>query len=445
MRTTPTDMSFSVSPSAPTDLEFSGASLPALFSQRSNLTSPRFYLMLADIVRFNTFFADLLTADPAPVSLTIGAYLAQHGYSHEFTHHYLLPLTASVWSTSPTVALEFPALTLAAFLHNHRLLNTLTPRPAWLTVPGGARRYIDALVAGIPDFQIHLGSPVKRVGTRARDARPYIVLESDAAADSGGSDGEYTYAYDHVVLAVHGPDALALLGAGATADERAALGAFHTREKVAVLHADRDGFLPRREEAWAAWNYLGGGARLTYNMNILQHIPRARFGDVLVTLNPPAGAAPLRGEQGRWTYRHPVFTGDTVRAQRAVERLQGRRGLWFAGAWTGYGFHEDGCRSGLRVAEGLGAGVPWGRVRGSERRVPRRGLRGTLRRLFVHVLCEWLVWVLGIVAGLLGWAGFEFTNVESKAAASWKAVGAGEKPDLNGRAAGRANGSVKSD
>lgn len=386
-----TKMSFSVS--SPT-LEYSGSTFRTLLAHPSNLWNPSFLLLLADILRFNTFAPDLLAEAPDD-TLSLGTYLEREHYSDPFKTLYILPLTSAVWSTpAADCALDFPAHTLIRFLYNHRLLNTLSPHPTWRTIRGGSREYIRALTRGLQRWQIHLGTRVKRVGTRKRDNRPYLVVEdtSESGTESGSSEGEYAYVYDHIIVATHGDEALDLLGSRATAKEERVLRAFTTRENHVVLHSDAR-LLPRARAAWAAWNYKAPDGALTYNMNILQHVSRRAFGNVLVTLNP---SRVLKGVQREWKVRYPVYTAAAVGAQRALVQIQERRGIQWVGAWTGYGFHEDGCRSGLEAAGRLGAGVPWGEVVGAERGVGgRRGWWWLLRRVLVWVLCVWVVRVLG--------------------------------------------------
>ncbi|KAH0614597.1 uncharacterized protein H6S33_000233 [Morchella sextelata] len=361
--TIPTQMTFSVTRDQGA-FEWSGSSLSSLFAQRANLFRPSMWRMLFDIIRFNTFALDLLSSEDSEEE-TLGAYLDREGYSDAFRNDYLIPMTAAVWSTSPDkCVLEFPAVTLVRFMWNHNLLNIVSSRPQWLTVKGGAKNYVEAVTRAVPAHQVHMCMPVTAVrgsGSVGEDGRETVLVSAKRGSV------EFEYEYDHVIVATHGDQALRLLGDGATESEREILREFRTSTNTAVLHGDRK-LLPVRKSAWAAWNYITASTptsanvaqvSLTYNMNILQYIPPQRFGDVLVTLNPLSPPDPAT-VQGVYEYEHPLYTPEAVAAQRRLPEIQGKRGITFAGAWTGYGFHEDGFTSGLRAAVGsLGAEVPF--------------------------------------------------------------------------------------
>jgi len=364
----PTEMTFGVS----RDLgkfEWAGTSLESIFCQRKNLLYPKMWRMLFDIVRFNQFALDLLENEeiddgkgkgkaPSKPEESIGAYLEREGYSDAFRDNYLIPMTAAVWSTSPEkCALDFPAITLVRFLWNHHLLSTIASRPSWLTIRDGSKSYIDRTMQGFPPNHIFLNTPVKSI---TNDEYGRVILH----LQNGESE-----TYDHVILATHGDQAYEIIRDSATDEEKSIMSSFKTSENHAVLHSDLS-FMPKKREAWSAWNYLtisspvtGTGnidqVSLTYNMNILQHIPANTFGDVLVTLNPLHQPDPAT-VQGRYTYRHPLYTAKAVKAQKMLSKIQNKRGISYAGAWTKYGFHEDGFSSGLLVAkEHLGAKLPF--------------------------------------------------------------------------------------
>ncbi|KAL2140966.1 hypothetical protein VTI28DRAFT_3011 [Corynascus sepedonium] len=356
VKTEPTDMSFSVSRDQGW-FEWAGSSLSAIFCQRGNLLSPSMWRMLFDVVRFNNFAVDLLKADH-PTEETIGEYLDRQGYSNAFRDNYLIPLTAATWSTSPDkCALDFPAVTLVRFLWNHHLLSTFAARPSWLTINTGSKTYIDKVLKGFPSNHLRLNTTVTAV-TNETDGRVRLHLE-----------GGKSELFDHVILATHGDQAYSIIRSSATEEERSILQKFRTTENEAVLHSDPS-LMPKSLAAWSSWNYLaispwprGEGYTdqvcVTYNMNTLQHIPREAFGDVLVTLNPVHEPNP-KTVQGRYSYRHPLYTPGAIRAQQQLSKIQNTRGISYAGAWTGYGFHEDGFSSGLRVAvEHLGASIPF--------------------------------------------------------------------------------------
>jgi predicted NAD/FAD-binding protein len=232
--------------------EWSGTSGSALFAQPENALKPSFWRMIFDIFRFNQFALDLLSAAPGLPSASIttetsiGQYLEQEGYSDAFRDDYLIPMTACVWSTgADKCALEFPAMTLIRFMWNHHLLSTISERPPWLTIQGGSRRYIDAVIEGCKEAHVHLSTPVKSL-TR-RDGRVELEL--------GGGGGTTIETFDEVILACHGDQARELIGASATVEEKDILAAFETTPNTAYLHSDLS-LMPERRAAWSAWNYL---------------------------------------------------------------------------------------------------------------------------------------------------------------------------------------------
>lgn len=336
------DMSFAVS-LLDRDLEWAGTNLATVFGQRRNLLRPRFWGMLADILRFNRA-ATAIALGGAPGERTLGEFLAHGRYGREFRDWYLLPMAAAIWSCPTRAMLDYPVATFARFCHNHCLLQ-VEDRPQWLTVRGGGREYVRRLAARLDD--VRLATPVRSV-----DGIPGAFrIATDAGVE----------AFDQVVLACHGDQALSLL-AHPTPAERRVLQRIRYQPNRAVLHTDAR-LLPRRESLWAAWNHVGGADGATdrpvgvsYLINKLQPLPFAT--PVVVTLNPPV--EPSRDRViAEFEYDHPVFDRDAIEAQRELPSIQGRRGLWFCGAWAGYGFHEDGLKSGLAVANGLGVHAPW--------------------------------------------------------------------------------------
>ncbi|GAA4413856.1 NAD(P)/FAD-dependent oxidoreductase [Quisquiliibacterium transsilvanicum] len=340
--TTPSEMSFSVS-LGPHRFEWCGSSLSSLFAQPANAVSPRFWRMLADIVRFNREAGALAVASQADAVATLdeplGAWLRRRRYSDAFRDAYLLPMAAAIWSCPMKTMLGFPLGSFVRFFQNHGLLQ-VQDRPQWHTVLGGGREYVRRIVARLDD--VRTGTPVTRV---TRDGAG-VQVQSSAGTER----------FDHAVFATHSPQTLAML-ADADAEERALLGSVSYQPNRAWLHTDT-ALMPRRRSAWAAWNYLGNGdpaapeVSVTYWLNRLQPLPFAT--DVLVSLNPLSEPAPER-TIAVFDYEHPVFDRTAVAAQKRLGSIQGRRGTWFAGAWTGYGFHEDGLRSGLDVAARIGA------------------------------------------------------------------------------------------
>jgi uncharacterized protein len=341
VQTCRSDMSFSVQvPGARggRPLEWSGTNLGTVFAQRANLVSPRFLGMLADLLRFNRLCTRIAEAGAdAALMQPLGDFLREHRFGDAFRDWYFLPMLGCIWSCPTDQMLQFPVATLIRFCHNHGLLQ-VSDRPQWWTVAGGARHYVDKIVAGIADTR--LSTPVRRI-------------ERDAAGVRVVTDGG-TGHFDQVVVATHSDQALALL-ARPTPQERAVLGAIRYQANRAVLHTDT-AVLPTRRAAWAAWNYERAAqpgresARvcLHYLINQLQPVPFAQ--PVVVSLNPVREIAPDQ-VIGRYDYAHPVFDLAAIRAQRLVAEIQGHGHTWFCGAWTGYGFHEDGLKSGLAVAE----------------------------------------------------------------------------------------------
>ena len=338
----PSDMSFSVQvPRAQgRALEWSGTSLNTVFAQRANLLRPAFWRMLRDLLRFNKLVTDLATRG-AEASLTqpLAEFLQAHKFSAEFRDWYLLPMLGCIWSCPTDQMLQFPVATMVRFCHNHGLAQ-VSQRPQWWTVAGGARHYVDKITAGITDKR--LNTPVRQI---TRDARGVAVT-----TDTG------TERFDRLVLATHSDQALALLGGHATAQERQVLGAIHYQPNRAVLHTDTR-VLPRNPSAWAAWNYEAAHSSQTdarvclhYLINRLQPVPFQQ--PVVVSLNP---VQPIADDQvlGSFDYAHPVFDLAAIRAQAEVPGLQGRQHTYFAGAWMGYGFHEDGLKAGRAAASQL--------------------------------------------------------------------------------------------
>ena len=343
--TAASEMSFSVQVPA-ARLEWSGCNLDTVFAQRGNLLRPRFLGMLADLMRFNRLCTGIAEARAeASLQQSIEAFLAEHRFSAAFRDWYLLPMLGCIWSCPTDQMLRFPVATMIRFCHNHGLIR-VTDRPQWYTVAGGSREYVQRLLAGIPDAR--LNTPVRALRrVPPGSAQAGVWLDTDAGSES----------FDQVILAGHSDQSLALLGAQASADERAVLGAIRYQRNRAVLHTDA-GQLPQRRKAWAAWNYERSGQPgqpqasvcLHYLINRLQPLPWQT--PVVVSLNPAREPDP-HTVHAEFDYAHPVFDAAAIAAQGRVAGLQGLAGVWFAGAWTGYGFHEDGLRSGLAAAQSL--------------------------------------------------------------------------------------------
>ncbi|ODU98787.1 MAG: NAD/FAD-binding protein [Rubrivivax sp. SCN 70-15] len=340
--TAPAEMSFSVQLPG-RGIEWSGSDLNSVFAQRRNLLRPRFLRMLADILRFNRLATALAeSGSDAALNESIGDFLDRHGFGATFRAWYFLPMVGCIWSCPTEQMLRFPIGTMIRFCHNHGLIQ-VTDRPQWHTVRGGSRNYVAKMLEGIEDARLR--TPVLAVSRLPPG-------QGTAGVRVATAQGEERF--DEVVLACHSDQTLALL-TDARADERALLGAIRYQPNQAVLHTDAS-VLPRRRRAWAAWNYerpaIGHDEQaavcLHYLINRLQPLPWQQ--PVLVSLNPARAIDPQR-VIGRFDYSHPVFDLAAIQAQRGLPELQGRSHLWFCGAWTRYGFHEDGLSSALDVVE----------------------------------------------------------------------------------------------
>jgi uncharacterized protein len=350
VETVPSTMSFAVSAEGGR-LEWMGGgttlmeSLNGVFAQRSNLLSLPFHGMLRDMLRFNRQCRED-RASGFLSGLSLGEYLAARGYSHRLMRDYLVPMGAAIWSTPVDKMLEFPAENFVAFFDNHRLVHD--ERPIWRTVRGGSRNYVEKLTASFRD-RIRLGAAVTEI-TRTRDG--VTVCDSLGHRDH----------YDQVVIAAHSDQALGMLTDASDA-ERSTLGAITYRPNDVYLHRDPR-LMPKRRRAWAAWNFLRGNGRgeagsdvaITYWMNALQGIDPAC--PIFVSLNPPFTPHPDL-TFARFLCEHPQFDAQAFAAQQRLEDIQGTNRTWFCGAWTGYGFHEDGLRSGLTIVDRLGGKIPW--------------------------------------------------------------------------------------
>jgi predicted NAD/FAD-binding protein len=314
-----------------------------LFAQKSNLLRPDFWVMLKDIVRFNREAIGLLAHGNGPAG-SLAELLEARNFGRTFRDWYLLPMAAAIWSCPTGQMLSCPAATFLRFCHNHGLLQ-VNGRPQWRTVAGGGRTYVERMAQSIQ--HVRLSCPVAEV-RREADA---VEIHSRAGVEH----------FDHVVIACHSDQALRLL-ADADENERSMLSRVRYQPNRIVLHTDRR-FLPRSTDAWSSWNFASGdgdpGPRpvsVSYYLNKLQPLP---FRTPLIeSLNPYR--QPHEGSVlARFEYSHPIFDAPAIAAQLDLPRIQGQRRTWFCGAWTGYGFHEDGLRSGLAVANRLGVRAPW--------------------------------------------------------------------------------------
>ena len=316
-----------------------------LFAQPRNLLSPSYLRMLRDILTFNQrSMEDYCSGKLSGV--TLGRYFASRQLSPRLLTDYLAPMGAAIWSTPVERMFDFPAENFVAFFNNHRLLQY--DRPVWRTVKGGSQRYVEKLTCAFRDH-IRLGCAVTSI---TRTPNGVVIKDSHGHAET----------YDHVVIGSHSDQALAML-ADPSEHERAVLGDIGYAPNGVYLHRDIR-LMPKRRRAWASWNFLRWQRRddalndvaVTYWMNRLQGIDERK--PLFVSLNPPFEPdAALTF--GKYICDHPVYNAAAFAAQRRLHEIQGQHRTWFCGAWTGYGFHEDGLRSGLAIAESLGAPVPW--------------------------------------------------------------------------------------
>jgi len=343
VQTSASDMSFSVKTpgaSGQRAMEWSGSNLNTVFAQRSNLFNPTFLGMLRDVLRFNTLANALADrGEDHALMQPLGEFLEAHKFGHAFRHWYLLPMLGCIWSCPTDQMLQFPVATMVRFCHNHGLIQVVN-RPQWFTVTGGAKHYVEKLLRHIAHS--HLQTPVERIERNRSGAR---VFTKNGAED-----------FDTVVMACHAGQALSLL-AQPTPQEQALLGAIRYHPNRAVLHTDTS-VMPKKKLAWAAWNYeratdLGlesSRVCLHYWINRLQPLPFSQ--DVIVSLNPLSNIDPNK-VLGEYDYAHPVFDLAAIKAQSQLKDLQGQQNTWYAGAWMGYGFHEDGFKAGRDAATGV--------------------------------------------------------------------------------------------
>ncbi|MEL6478501.1 MAG: FAD-dependent oxidoreductase [Pseudomonadota bacterium] len=331
------DMSFGFSMGGGA-FEYACDDLDKLFAQRWRALDPRHVTMLRHVLRFMKTAPEQLESG-ALSGLSLKDYIAREGFGPWFRDRFLVPMGGAIWSTPLSDIMDFPAENLVRFFVNHDLMTGLGDAQKWRTVEGGSREYVRRVEA--------------RLGER-------IVLRRAVEVTPGRvrfADGEESF--DQIVLACHGPQALGLLGS-ADKRQREILSAFRTSQNRAVLHSD-PALMPKRRKVWSSWSVLDTGdpaqpAQLSYWMNRLQSIPEET--PLFVTLNPVIEPDPAL-VHSEHVYAHPLYDQRAFDSQREVDAIQGQGGIWYAGAWLGYGFHEDGLRAGLRVAEALGARPDW--------------------------------------------------------------------------------------
>ena len=342
------DMSFSVSiPNQDgKNLEWAGTDLNSLFAQRENLFNLNFLVMVKDIIRFNSLCTKLaLNKKLDELNLTVGEFIKKHGFSKEFQDWYFLPMVGAIWSCPVEQMLEFPISTMIRFCHNHGLIK-ITDRPQWLTVSGGSKEYVkricEKIMSAGGNFKRFKVNSIKRLNNQ-------VQVVTDQSSEI----------YDQVVMATHSDETLQML-ADPSNDEHLILSAINYQQNRAVLHTDAS-VLPQEKRCWAAWNYTTNSSIeaenkrvcVNYLINKLQPLPESWNNQpIIVSLNPviePASET-IRADI---EYAHPIFDEAAINAQSNLPLIQGSNNTWFCGAWTGYGFHEDGLRSGELVAEAI--------------------------------------------------------------------------------------------
>ncbi|KAJ9131601.1 Amine oxidase [Coniochaeta hoffmannii] len=353
VETAPTEMTLGISRDQGI-LEWAENTLDTTFCQPRNLLSPRMWRLVFDTVRFRHFAVDVLMSEDiksrsvgstgiqhrASTEGTIRQYLEREGYSNAFRDDYIIPITAAIWSTSPDMcSLEIPAATLIRLMWSLGLLSTISSRPQWLTIPAGSRVYIDAVMRGFPSNHRFLNTAVRAV-SNDEDGRVRLSLEGDRSET-----------YDHVILATQGDEAYSIIQGSATPEEKRILSRLRPSTNTAILHADVS-LMPRSRKAWSSWNCVTqsssgtsqrniGRVSVTYNMNMLQQIPKELFGNVFVTLNPLHEPDP-RTVQGRYDYRQPLYDSDTIRTQQMLARIQNEH----LGARVPFRLEEPRCERG---------------------------------------------------------------------------------------------------
>jgi predicted NAD/FAD-binding protein len=332
----PTRMNFSVR-CEKTGLEYGSDSADTLFAQRRNILSPSYWRMVLEIFRLRKHLVEYIAS--AEPDMPMGEFMSHRNYSQRFIDHFVVPLGASLWSAEPGKILEVPARTFGRFFENHGFLQATNPIQ-WRVITGGSKQYVEKLV--VPFAQnIHLSTPV----TRVHRSEDYVELEF---ADR---DKEH---FDQVIFATHSDQALKILAAP-TDDERTILGAVPYQANDTVLHTD-DSLLPRNRKAWSSWNYAilpnqADRAAVTYNMNMLQSIEAANTFCVSLNMQERIETDKILG---RYLYYHPVYLERSVPAQAAHGVISGQNRTHYCGAYWGYGFHEDGVKSGLAVGKYFG-------------------------------------------------------------------------------------------
>ena len=337
VETEASDMSFAVS--NPDGYEWA-STLKGLFAQKRNLFSPKFHKFWRTILKFNDLAREELQAGKIE-NISLGSWLQTHGFDQDFLDNYILPMGGAIWSTPEAEMLDYPAISFFQFFENHRLMHK--ERPKWRTVTGGSRNYVNK-VSNLLGSRLRLNTPVHSVSTFGTKVRVSTAQHGDEI-------------YDDVILATHSDTTRDLLE-DQFETRRFLLASTRYRPNDIYLHRDPS-LMPKRKAAWASWNVMKQDTPemcLSYWMNRLQNLPDDR--PVFVTLNPETPPAEHL-TFARMEKAHPQFDAPAEAAVRELKRIQGKDGIWLAGAWMGSGFHEDGLKAGLACALSLGGQVPW--------------------------------------------------------------------------------------
>lgn len=324
-------------------LEWGGESLSTVFAQKKNIFRPRFYKFLFDILKFNKKASDYYQQSLQQPQMTLGQLLSENKYSEELKKWYLVPMAAAIWSTPADKILEFPAWTFLQFCLNHHLLQ-VNDRPKWRTIPGGSRVYVKKITDQIPEK--YLNCQIQKIVRRGQTFEVVV-------------DG-ITHQFDIGIMAAHPRQSLKMLEEP-TPHEAELLSIFEYQANRAFVHQDQS-ILPRRKKLWSAWNYLSSKSNdkslcVSYLLNRLQPLPTKN--PVIVSLNADNENLNAEKIQKIIDYEHPFFDGKTVAAQKELDKIQGFRSTYYVGAWQGYGFHEDGAKSAIRIAKKLWWKIPW--------------------------------------------------------------------------------------
>jgi predicted NAD/FAD-binding protein len=347
--TKPSDMSFGFSMKGG-QFEYACDNLNKIFAQRLNILKPSFWGAFRDVMRFIKIAPQQLANDEIG-DISLGDWLKREGFGELFRDGFILPMGGAIWSTPTDKMTAFPARNLLTFFDNHDLYTGLAAAIQWRTVDGGSHAYVDQII--------------EHLGPNAQTNRAVTsVIRLGGKVEINFADGKRDVV-DQVIFACHAPDACAMLNAQ-DPEEAEVLGAFHTTQNTAILHRDPS-LMPKRKKVWSSWSMITDDIHnskrladepvsLTYWMNRLQTLPTNH--DIFVTLNAQRRPDPAL-TIAEYSYAHPGYDSVTFAAQARLDNVQGRGGVWYAGAWTGWGFHEDGLKSGLRVAAALGARPDW--------------------------------------------------------------------------------------